>query len=445
MMAFMRRLLFILMALFMTVSCVESHSEGDKEIQKDPVSECILPSSARCGGEVILQWNGFGDEASVILRSEGGEDTVTHIQVITGSGLIFDVPYILTPGVYEVILMQDGEYVLGRMEILAPLMPVSGVSFPSSCLAGETALISGTGFDSSAEIVMVGEDGTEYRPDVQHGSGGISISVPSDMPEGEYSLVLVQDGYEWLLDDTMQVMATSKELAAVSYQGPYMGTTQIRYTWSVAEGDPLKIVLTEASVDPDGTVEEGVYDEYTEVSDLSFELTVDGFESSNDLSMSYHTDDDGAVVSSDVLIYGNDSPTVFTWSYDGQGYLSDVTFMSKNNLTVFRDIAYDSGNIVRFRNTVFEYADPYLKNHPNAPDVVWGYMAVMEKFDPFLYFPYLLGWYDRKSECLPTSMVLASGTSTVTIALSYVYDEDGYVTEMKWYDGGESKVMFSYR
>jgi hypothetical protein len=96
-------------------------------------------------------------------------------------------------------------------------------------------------------------------------------------------------------------------------------------------------------------------------------------------------------------------------------------------------------------HTMFSYDDASLKNHHNAPDVVWGYMSVMEKFDPFLYFPYLLGWYDKTSSALPTSMTISSGTGTVTLPLTYIFDEEGYVTEMKWTDGGSNKVMFTYR
>ena len=86
-----------------------------------------------------------------------------------------------------------------------------------------------------------------------------------------------------------------------------------------------------------------------------------------------------------------------------------------------------------------------MKNHPDAPDVVWGYMSVMEKFDPFLYFPYLLGWYDKSSSLLPSSMTISSGMSTKNIPLTYAFDDDGYVTEMKWSDGGDNKVIFTYR
>jgi hypothetical protein len=240
-------------------------------------------------------------------------------------------------------------------------------------------------------------------------------------------------------------MSVARTLASVAYQGPYMGATQIRYTWTVIDEEPLRIVLSEALVEADGSMEEGSYDEYTAVSEYAFELTSDGFEMSNDLEMSYNQDPDGRVMTSDVLVYGNSSPTEFTWTYDPDGYLTEVTYESKSGLRTFRSLFYESGNLIQFRNTMFSYDDASLKNHPDAPDVVWGYMSVMEKFDPFLYFPYFFGWYDKTSSALPTSMTISSGTGTVTLPLTYIFDEEGYVTEMKWTDGGSNKVMFTYR
>jgi len=442
----MRRLLFLLLAFLVAASCIDSQTGDDTGILTDPVSECVVPPSARCGAEVILQWNGFTDDASVILRSASGDDTLAYIRIITRSGLIFVIPPATEPGVYGLFLIQDGEHDLGSIEILPPLIPVSGVSVPSSCMAGETVTVKGTGFKPSSSVVLVGKDGSRYEVVTEYGAGGLSFVVPDGIPEGEYSIYLVQDGNEWLLSESLSVQALSlKKLASVAYQGPYMGTTQIRYTWKVTEDEPLRILLVEATVDAGGNVDEGSVDEYTAVAGNAFEMTNDGMEASNDLSMTYIFGQDGRVQTSDVLIYGKSKPTEFTWSYDNDGYLLDVTYVASSGLRTFREISYDKGNLVRFRNTEFVYDDETLKNHPAAPDVVWGYMAVMEKFDPFMYFPYLLGWYDMKSSSLPTAMTVASGTGTATLPVGYAFDEDGYVVEMKWNDGGANKVIFSYR
>lgn len=441
----MRRFLTILACLMLVLSCVDSKTGGQTEIVTDPVSECVVPETVRCGDDVILQWNGFGQSASIVMRSSSGGETVAEISVITASGLIFNVPYTMLPGIYDIVLVQDGEFILGQIEVLPPDMPVSGISMPSSALAEEVILIKGMGFDSSSRIVFVALDGTEYEIVPEYVAGGLSISLPDYLPEGEYSVVLLQDGYRWTICESFQLISVARTLASVAYQGPYMGTTQVRYTWTVIDEEPLRIVLSEAFVEADGSMQEGSYDEYTAVSENAFELTADGFEMSNDLEMAYSQDPDGCVMTSDVLVYGNSSSTEFTWTYDPDGYLTEVTYESKSVLRTFRSLFYDNGDLIQFRNTMFSYDDASLKNHHNAPDVVWGYMSVMEKFDPFLYFPYLLGWYEKTSSALPTSMTISSGTGTVTLPLTYIFDEEGYVTEMKWTDGGDNKVMFTYR
>lgn len=436
-----------MLTVYMAASCIDTQTGDETGIVKDPVSECVMPGSAHCGEEVILQWNGFSDDASIILRSVSGEDSITEIKVITGSGLIFLVPFSSEPGDYDVFLIQEGsEFLLGRLSVFAPVIPVNGISVPSSCLAGESMTIKGTGFKPDSDVKLTGTDGTEYEVETVYVAGGLTFVIPEDMPEGEYTVSLVQDGYTWVISDSLIISSIpAKALASVAYQGPYMGSTRIMYTWSITEDDPMRVLLFEEVVNADGSLDQGVHDEYTAISESGFELTVDGFETSNDLSMTYDFDSDGRIASSYVLIYGKSKETEFSWSYDEDGYLLDVTYMASTGLRVFRDLSYEDGNLVRFRNTSFEYSDPSLVNGHDAPDVVWGYMAVMEKFDPFMFFPYLLGWYDMKSSCLPTAMTYAAGTGTITVPLEYVFDEDGYVIEMIWVDGGVNQVIFTYR
>ena len=106
----------------------------------------------------------------------------------------------------------------------------------------------------------------------------------------------------------------------------------------------------------------------------------------------------------------------------------------------FRDLAYDGGNLSLFRQTSFEYDADSPANHPNAADAIWGYMSLMEINDPFVYFPYMLGWYAPATDQLPARMVKPdpSGNGSVVCKLSYEFDEDGYMTKMSWRDGGDN-------
>jgi hypothetical protein len=70
-------------------------------------------------------------------------------------------------------------------------------------------------------------------------------------------------------------------------------------------------------------------------------------------------------------------------------------------------------------------------------------MALQEENDPFVYFPYFMGWYTEASAQLPARIVKPSptGTGTVTLTLSYEFDDDGYVSKMSWTDEGENYAV----
>lgn len=435
------RTAYVLMILLALAACEEVRDNGDKVAGTDPVTECVIPQSAHSGGEVILQWNGFADDARILIRSNSVEFE-TEVIAVTSSGMIFKVPVSLQPGEYELVLVQGSETVLGRISIMAPDMPVSGLSVPSSALAGDVLVISGVGFVPSAVIRIEGEDGLDIILDTELVRDGLQVVVPGNLEEGKYRLYLVQDGFEWEILPSFTVASAARRLRSVTSVGPYFGTVEVAYTWNVE--DPQRIVLSEKLISPDET-QQGAEDVYECVSENSFRLVSDGFESSNDVEMTYLCDDEGRVYQSDVLIYGKSAPTAFTWEYDHAGRLEEIIYESRQGLSTFRALEYQEGNLALFRTVQFEYADSQLQNHPSAPDVVWAYMSLMEKFDPFVYFPYLLGWYDVASSELPTAMSIVSGTTTSFTPLSYEFDDKGYVVKMSWKEGNaDNRILFEF-
>ena len=101
-----------------------------------------------------------------------------------------------------------------------------------------------------------------------------------------------------------------------------------------------------------------------------------------------------------------------------------------------------------FHLTSFEYEQDGPVNNVAAPDVVWGYMALMEISEPFIYIPYFLGWYRQASAQLPARMVKTSpnGAGTVAYTLSYTFDEDGYADSMFWKEGNDEYIVeYIYR
>ena len=436
----MRKILTLLLLTFFAVACNDKDGLSGPGAE-NPLSECVLPASALAGGEVLVQWNGFPEDPAISMVSQDGTSYEVEVTVVTASGLVFLVPSSLTPGTY---LVKSGQDELGTMEILPAEMPVTGLKMPSGAKAGEEIVVDGIGFEEGCVAVLVDSDGNEHALETELTYSGISVVIPDDMAEGTYSVYLVQDGMEWLLSGSFPIYKdiVAKTLTCVSYYSPYVGTMTLRLSWEINRDDPVTLTVSETVIDGQEESLEA-YDMYVCDAAGLFTLDHDGFEASNDLSMAYDRDSDGVVTKSDVLIYGKKETTPFTWTYDADGFLTDISSPTRS----FRSFSYEEGNLVRFMNTSFEYSDPALVGHPSAPDVVWGYMSLMEKNDPFICFPFLLGWYDKASAQLPTKMISPSptGTGTVESALAYGFDEDGYPVSMSWTEGNsEYRVEYIY-
>lgn len=424
----MRRLLIVLFAMVAVLSCkdvgdIQGAGTGS------PLSDCVLPAVMQAGEEALIQWNGFTQDSRLSLVSENAREYELAVKVVTASGIMCVVPVEVPAGFYIVAVDDNGRKELGMVEIIAADMPVIGIKIPSGAVAGEEVIIEGIGFEEGCSIILLDAEGNEYIMDISVVSSGISFILPAEFNPGDYVVYLQQGGVRWLISSMFSVYAGgAKALKRIDYLTPYTGSAMLRLSWEIERTVPVMLTLTEYLVDgSDETVQ--AYDRYECDENGYFELTVDGFESSNDLGITYIRDADGVVTSSDVLIYGNSKPTSFVWTYDADGYLVDISSSRS-----FRSLEYEGGNLTVFRNSGFNYDDPSLVNHPSAPDVIWAYMALMEQNDPFVYIPYLLGWYTKASALLPTSMTLPSptGTGNENHSLDYEFDEAGYVVKMMW-------------
>lgn len=434
----MKQLMIILAGLMMIVSCKETgdvHGTG----VGNPLSECVLPAIIQAGDQVLVQWNGFTQDSRVFLVSEGGQEYEMPVKVVTASGMMFVVPADVPAGYYTVILEDNGRKELGTVEVIAAEMPVIALKMPSGAVRGDEVVIEGIGFEDGCSIVFVDDAGTEYIVEASVMSSGIVIKLPAEMGKGDYVVYLLQGGARWLISPQFSVYAGgAKTIKRIDYITPYTGSAMLRLSWEIERSEPVTLTLSQYLIeDSEETLQ--VYDRYECDETGRFELTVDGFESSNDLSVTYVRNEEGVVTSSDVLIYGKSKPTAFTWTYDADGYLVDISSPSSS----FRSLAYMAGNLTEFRNSKFNYNTPGLVNHPSAPDVVWAYMALMEHNDPFVYIPYLLGWYTKTSALLPSGMTLPSptGTGNERYSFTYEFDEEGYVVKMMW-DSSSVEFVF---
>ena len=406
----------------------------------NPMDKCEVPAQVRAGGEGTLLWNGFKENAQLSLDSEVLGEVQLTIKTITASGITFSVPATTREGEYMMILIQDGRHELGKIKVLPMQMPITGLSVPANAQQGETITISGMGFKEGCSVVFESA-GVETQMTVNMVNGGIEVIIPEDMPAGKYKISLVQDGLTWLLAENFEVYENLviKQFSAIRYYAPYISAdTQLVMEWKVSREEPVTFTVSQYVIE-NGVEELNAYDQYVMDAAGLITLEHDGFESSNDLEVSYQKNEDGQVTVADVLVYGDDETTPFTWTYDSDGRLLDISSPKRS----FRSLEYDGDNLTMFRQISFEYDAESPANHPYAQDVVWGYMALLEENDPFVYFPYLMGWYTEASAQLPARIVKPTpdGTSTVTLTLSYEFDADGYVTKMSWVDENENYAV----
>ena len=434
-------MLLVLAFAVAAVSCVIANPDPSPEpIGKDPFLNCVVPETVKAGGEAQIQWDGFKQNASLVLVGMDGKEYKMTVKVITAYGLTFKVPVNTPEGLYNLVLVQGERTGLGEITVTPADMPVTGLKVPAGAEQGETVIIEGIGFEEGCSVVAVDQADQEHSLESEVTYLGLSVVIPADLAEGEYALYLLQDEMRWLLASSFSVYKelVVKTLERIDYYTDYVDGALLKLSWEISREEPATLTVSQFIVE-DGTETLDVYDMYQFDNEGVLALVADGFEESNDLEMSYAPDEEGNVSVSYVLIYGKQEPTPFTWTYDMEGFLTSVA----SPTATFRSFEYQNGNMTAFNNTSFEYGDASLVNNPAAPDVIWGYMSLLDKNNPFMYVPYFLGWYTKASAQLPTAMIVPSptGTGTDRYPLSYEFDEDGYVVRMTL---GSEKVEYIF-
>lgn len=434
-------MLLVLAFAVAAVSCVIANPDPSPEpIGKDPFLNCVVPETVKAGGEAQIQWDGFKQNASLVLVGMDGKEYKMTVKVITAYGLTFKVPVNTPEGLYNLVLVQGERTGLGEITVTPADMPVTGLKVPAGAEQGETVIIEGIGFEEGCSVVAVDQADQEHSLESEVTYLGLSVVIPADLAEGEYALYLLQDEMRWLLASSFSVYKelVVKTLVRIDYYTDYVDGALLKLSWEISREEPATLTVSQFIVE-DGTETLDVYDMYQFDNEGVLALVADGFEESNDLEMSYAPDEEGNVSVSYVLIYGKQEPTPFTWTYDMEGFLTSVA----SPTATFRSFEYQNGNMTAFNNTSFEYGDASLVNNPAAPDVIWGYMSLLDKNNPFMYVPYFLGWYTKASAQLPTAMIVPSptGTGTDRYPLSYEFDEDGYVVRMTL---GSEKVEYIF-
>lgn len=438
----MTRHLYYFIALLLLFSCTQKDGPYSQGPGSEVLSECVVQSSAKQGEEVIVQWTAFPEDPELYLVAKDGTMHPVEVEYVTSSGLVFIAPVTLSPGRYLLFMKP---YELGEIEIEDAGFSVIGLSVPKMIYAKGVLNIKGIGFDSSYGVTLRSSDGESVSLAAELQPSSISVTLPADMATGTYSVYLTRGETSLLVSENLFV-TRKKKLTGLRIVEPYFPPTYKAKEWRIGyDGDELAgISLVEGTLEND-VYEWGEEEVYEKTGEYSF--SVRGGEdacSTNNVAFEYIVDD-GVIIRADVLRWGSERYRPYTWNYNADGTLRDITFDYKETTMRAFWYVYDSGDIVEAYTAPFVYGDEPLKNNPYAPSAVACFCAInLYSNEPFQFFPFLLGWLESPAVNLPSIWKQVAGaTAFKDVPLEYEFDEDGYVTAITL-KGENTVIMISY-
>lgn len=296
--------MMLMLCAFITFSACSSDDDGPT----NPVSNAVVPTSAKIGAEVTVQGSGFAAGQTLYLQPEQGTEVNTNAKM-SANGATFTIPYTMTEGKVNVVLKTGNDsWTLGSMTLLAADNPISTLSLPGEMGIGEEVTLTGIGFAQGDKIV-VGDKTLEATVTAD----GVKVTIPADLAEGEYAVSLVRGNASWELGKVYAFQQRQVESITVSdnqmlsYYGSMFGLT---------EG----VLTLNLSYNADGTLKE-----ITSNGTLGWVFNYSGKTISvENTPYTYTLDDQGRVISSTGMDMMTGDEVAYTWSYDANGYLTSV-------------------------------------------------------------------------------------------------------------------------
>lgn len=296
--------MMLMLCAIVTFSACSSDDDGPT----NPVTNPVVPVSAKIGAEVTVQGSGFAAGQTLLLQPAEGEAVNVNARMST-NGATFTVPYTMTVGKVSVVLKNGNDsWTLGSINLLAADNPISTMTLPAEMAIGKEATIAGLGFADGDKIVL--GDAADKAIAGTATADGLKFTVPADQAEGEYTVSLVRGASSWQLAQTYVYQPRQIESITIS-EHPMLGA----YASMLGlEGSVLTLNL---AYNNDGSLS-GV----TSNSNLNWEVAYEGKTVTVTGSMSaplvYTLDDQNRVVACTA------QGVEYVWSYDANGYLVSV-------------------------------------------------------------------------------------------------------------------------
>lgn len=295
--------MMLMLCAIITFSACSSDDDGPS----NPVSNQVVPSSAKIGSEVTVQGNGFASGQTIYLQPEQGAEVNANAKM-TSNGATFTIPYTMTPGKVNVVLkVANDSFTLGSMNLLAADNPISTLSLPADMAIGQEVTIAGIGFAQGDKIVV-----GDKTIDATIAADGVKFTVPADLAEGEYAVSLVRGNSTWELGKVYAYQQRQVESITITDN---MFLTMMASKFGLTEEGVLTLNM---AYNADGSLKK-----ITSNGNLSWDfnyngktVTVDGY--------TYTLDDQGRIVSSTAMDMQTGEDVTYTWSYDANDYLVSV-------------------------------------------------------------------------------------------------------------------------
>ena len=399
--------MMLMLCAIITFSACSSDDDGPS----NPVSNQVVPSSAKIGSEVTVQGNGFASGQTIYLQPEQGAEVNANAKM-TSNGATFTIPYTMTPGKVNVVLkVANDSFTLGSMNLLAADNPISTLSLPADMAIGQEVTIAGIGFAQGDKIVV-----GDKTIDATVTTDGAKFTVPADLAEGEYAVSLVRGNSTWELGKVYayqqrQVESiTITDNAMLNMYAPMLGLEEGKLVVNFAynEDGSLKGISSNGGVE------------------WAFEYsgkTITTMSLFSGVPFTYTIDNQGRIIGSTGYdMYGDE--VAYTWNYDANGYLVSV----KKNGAADNDDAnllntYTDGNLSAYTMSLANglATDKSIRTCPNTIEPLYllnafGWMQTRED----LFLGFLLNRNVKVSTYVPSQLIAAemdeSGAETSVTA-----------------------------
>lgn len=257
--------MMLMLCAFITFSACSSDDDGPT----NPVSNAVVPTSAKIGAEVTVQGSGFAAGQTLYLQPEQGIEVNTNAKM-TSNGATFTIPYTMTAGKVNVVLKTGNDsWTLGSMTLLAADNPISTLSLPGEMGIGEEVTLTGIGFAQGDKIV-VGDKKLETTVTAD----GVKVTIPADLAEGEYAVYLVRSNASWELGKV--TVFQPKRIKSIYFENALLGiigaeNTTMNFTYN-ADGTIAEITSPEG-LSWKFTYEGNVVKTTSPLSDIPLEFT----------------------------------------------------------------------------------------------------------------------------------------------------------------------------